>query len=169
MVFAELLSGRLVVCCYDGTQQRTPCDDTAPPLRVLSAWSHACPALLQLVPQHHTTRCDVLMFLVHPRVPCARAQCLHSPHGMQLQRVSTVFDGLAPVLSARSHPQLTVFWGGVAALTFTALQKDCAGDAGVPPCGYAAVEPCTSLHFQAAGRGCGRRCALVRRCGRSPR
>jgi hypothetical protein len=89
VVFAELLSGRLVVCCCGGAQRRTPCDDIAPPLRVLSAWSHACPALLQLVPQQHTTRCDALMFLVHPRVASSHAQCLHSPHGMQLQRTST--------------------------------------------------------------------------------
>ena len=111
-MFAQLLGGRLVVCCCDGTQRRTPCDDTAPPLRVLSAWSHACPALLQLVPQQHTTRCDVLMSLVHFRVASSHAQFLHSPHGMQLQRVSTVFNGLAPVLSARTHPLLTVFRTG---------------------------------------------------------
>ena len=33
-------------------------------------------------------------------------------------------------------------------LMLTVLQIDCAGDAGVPPCGYAAVEPCTSLHLR---------------------
>jgi hypothetical protein len=106
-VFAELLSGRLVVCCCDGTQLRAPGEDMAPPLRVLSAWSHDGPALLQLVPQQHTTRCDVLMFLVHPRLACSPAQCLDSPHGVQLQRVSTIGCARCRQISAGD-----CFWRG---------------------------------------------------------
>jgi hypothetical protein len=109
VVFAELLGGRLVVCCCDRVQLRAPCDDIAPPLRVLSAWSHACPALLQLVPQQHTTRCDVLMFLVHPRMASSPAQRLHSAHGMQLQTLWIVFYGCAQC----SHLCcVSVFWRG---------------------------------------------------------
>lgn len=75
-MYAELDSRRLAVCtsgcgverpCSGGSRQPCSSETAAAPaaggsvaLRVLSAWAHDCPPLLQLVPQQHSTRYPML-------------------------------------------------------------------------------------------------------------